>query len=385
MGRISRRTFTGLALAAATTRAQAAAPDRVIPLRLESNNLTVPVTLNGKGPFPFLMATGQLYALVSDDLAGEIGLQSRALPNVTGRTVGGAVSLHIYKADSMVLGGAWEMKNVELVARPFSSKEIFGAFPFLSIQMSTFDFEVPQMRVHNARVEPAAGSGKAAIIQLSGVRAIREPPKIRGQYGGQTLRLMIDTGHCGALTLFPDAVKRLNLWDRYPRTFTRTAKDEEGRVTELRHALGDPLEFAGQVVQRPLVTMMSPDKARADLVDYDGVIGMDVLRRFKVTFDPVKQNVWFAANSQLYEDFRYDRAGLDLDTEAEGLRVTQIDAGSPADRAGLRLGDLVVGVQSVSNADVRWLLTGKPGEVVTLDVSRAGARRDYALTLEERL
>lgn len=385
MKRISRRTFTGLTLAAATTRAQAAAPDHVVPLKLEGGALTVPVTLNGKGPFPFLMATGHLYAIVSEDLARDVGLQSRALPNVTGRTVGGAVSLHIYKADSMVLGEAWEMKNVELIARPISSDEIFGAFPFLSIQMSTFDFEVPEMRVHRARVGPAPGSGKTAIIQLSGVRAIREPPMIRGQYGGQTLRLMVNTGHSGGLTLYPDAVKRLNLWDRYPRMFTRTQEDEEGRVTELRYALGDPLEFAGQVLQRPLVTMMSPDKARADLVDQDGVIGLDLLRRFKITFDPVRQNVWFAANSRLHDDFRYDRAGLDLDTEAEGLRVARVDPGSPAERAGLRPGDVVLGVRNDPDADVRWRLTGKPGEVVTLDVSRAGVRRDYAVTLEERL
>lgn len=300
---IDRRTFTGLTLAALASPAHAAPGDRVIPLNLDGGVPIVPVTLNGKGPYPFAIATGQLFAVIRDDLAKELDLQSRAAPPMPMYTVRGRVPLQLYKADTFNLGGVWPMRNVEMMSRPMS-QSVAGIFPFLSIQMSTFDFEAREMRAHRARVQPPPGATKHAIIQLEGVRAIREAPKIRAQYGGRTLQLLVNTGSSTGLTLYPDAVRRLGLWDRYPQTGASTAEDRDGRMMDMREALGDPFELGGHVFERPLVTMMSPDMAREDWIDMDGVIGMEILRRFTITFDPVKQNVWFAPNSRVDEPFQ---------------------------------------------------------------------------------
>lgn len=295
MQAIDRRTFTGLTLAALASPAHAAA-DRVIPFTLSEGVPTAPVTLNGKGPYPFVISTGNLFASVSQDLARELGLSSRAAPtSMQMYTVRGRTTLQLYEADTFNLGGVWPMRNVEMMAGQMSG--VFGIFPFLSIQMSSFDFETREMRAHSGRVQPPAGATKHAIIQLSGVRAIREPPKIRVQYGGKTVQLIVETGNSGAVTLYPDAVKRLGIWDRYPQP----GGDLSGAR---RVVLGDRLELGGQRFERPLVTMMSPADAGDDRVDMDGVIGMEILRRFRITFDPVKQNVWFAPNSRVHEPFQ---------------------------------------------------------------------------------
>lgn len=294
---IDRRTFTGLTLAALASPAQAAA-DRVIPLTPMGSMPTVPVMLNGKGPYPFLISTGSLFAAVSHDLARELGLSSRATPaSMQMHTVRGPTALQLYKADTFNLGGVWPMRNVEMMAGQMSG--VFGVFPFLSIQMSSFDFDAREMRAHRGRVQPPPGATKHAIIQLSGVRAIREPPKIRAQYGGKTLQLIVDTGSTGGLTLYPDAVKRLGIWDRY--SHEGESADDDGVAS--RSVLGDPLELGGQRFEGPLVTMMSPADAGDDRVDLDGIIGMEILRRFRITFDPVKQNVWFLGNGHVAEPF----------------------------------------------------------------------------------
>jgi aminopeptidase YwaD len=75
-------------------------------------------------------------------------------------------------------------------------------------------------------------------------------------------------------------------------------------------------------------------------------------------------------------------------TGIEGLRVSGVRAGSPADRAGMLAGDIVVdfdgtavtNLQSYSNA----LNAKKPGDTVTITVMRRGKRTELKATLTKR-
>ena len=69
--------------------------------------------------------------------------------------------------------------------------------------------------------------------------------------------------------------------------------------------------------------------------------------------------------------------------------VTGVEASSPAARAGLRAGDVLLGLdgQPVTGADdlIRLLSGDKIGQVVELDLLRKGERQQLSLTPEERL
>lgn len=386
MDRINRRAFTGLALAAAAVgRAQAAAPDRVIPLRMDDNRLTVPVTINGGGPYRFLVSTASQFAIIDSNLARGFGLRGSAIPPVDLITTRGGIAEELFKAKSLKVGGVWDLKDLELLGRPFpAGSDIQGIFPFVSLGMSTFDFETPELRVHMARVTPPAGATKAFLVQWSG--RVREPPIVRVDLGGHTLRLLLDTGSDEAVYLYPDAVKRMGLWDRYPKSFTRRHIDTERRGYATRTVRGETLTFAGRTFERPVIRMMDPALAGKDKVNDDGIAGMDLLRRFRITFDPVKQSVWFSPNSRIYDDYSYDRAGIDTEGEDGGVRVTQVDPGSPAEKAGVRLDDLIVGVAGQSQVvNIPALLSGAPGQAVLLRIERKGVRVEAPLVLEERL
>jgi carboxyl-terminal processing protease len=71
-----------------------------------------------------------------------------------------------------------------------------------------------------------------------------------------------------------------------------------------------------------------------------------------------------------------------------GFDVASVAQGSPADHAGLQVGDRVVAVDGmpvaeIPLADVRALLRGAPGTQHVLTVAHAGVRSDVALTLED--
>ena len=74
-------------------------------------------------------------------------------------------------------------------------------------------------------------------------------------------------------------------------------------------------------------------------------------------------------------------------TRSEGALVSDVSANSPAERAGLKAGDIVTKVDGQAIADSRalQLMIGemKPGQTVHLSVMRDGAERDYPVTLGE--
>jgi serine protease Do len=78
------------------------------------------------------------------------------------------------------------------------------------------------------------------------------------------------------------------------------------------------------------------------------------------------------------------------ENKAKGAVVQEIFDGSPADRDGLRSGDLIVGVNDREIADVQALLDAsrdlKPGDKVRIVVRRAGEKekKEVAVTLAPR-
>ncbi len=67
--------------------------------------------------------------------------------------------------------------------------------------------------------------------------------------------------------------------------------------------------------------------------------------------------------------------GGDFDAQPDGFPVTSVTAGSPAERAGLRPGDLVLTVNEKTGRDAQWELRSPPvGQEIRLVVDRQGAR-----------
>jgi S1-C subfamily serine protease len=75
------------------------------------------------------------------------------------------------------------------------------------------------------------------------------------------------------------------------------------------------------------------------------------------------------------------------DTAAQGVGVVTVTGGGPADRAGLKAGDVITSVGAQETPDTtalaQALAAASPGDKVTLTVSRDGENRDVQVTLGE--
>src|SRR5690242_737792 len=74
-------------------------------------------------------------------------------------------------------------------------------------------------------------------------------------------------------------------------------------------------------------------------------------------------------------------------TAAQGVGVVTVTGGGPADRAGLRAGDVITRVGAQETADTtalsQALAAASPGDQVTVTVTRDGEQRDVQVTLGE--
>ncbi len=79
---------------------------------------------------------------------------------------------------------------------------------------------------------------------------------------------------------------------------------------------------------------------------------------------------------------------LKLDAGTKGARVERVQAGGPAEKAGIKADDVIVAVDDVlvaGEASVReWLGDRKPGDRVKLGVLREGKRQTIEVALGER-
>ena len=82
-------------------------------------------------------------------------------------------------------------------------------------------------------------------------------------------------------------------------------------------------------------------------------------------------------------------ANVDTGTDNHGAQVVGVPAGTPAAAAGLRKGDLVVGVNGKPVTDGIGLIVAirshQPGETITLTVNRGGRRQDIRITLDAKV
>ena len=166
---------------------------------------------------------------------------------------------------------------------------------------------------------------------------------------------LVDTGVRMALLIngpFADRNELLLAEKRVPRTsvgwgINGETKGDICRVHDVELG-GFHLKDVMSVVSRDDVVLEQDDPLA-------GIIGADLLRRFRVTLDYPHKQMILEATPETYARFVYDKSGLFLLGEGDDyrdIRVKSIIAGSPAEDAGVRGGDRLV---SIDGKNVRRL------------------------------
>jgi 2-alkenal reductase len=144
-----------------------------------------------------------------------------------------------------------------------------------------------------------------------------------------------------------------------------------------------------------------PGNSGGPLLNAEGeVIGINVAKAYNQSMGSVSDEGFnFAIESNaakeivdaIIADGNYDRAYLGIWGQASqhGVEIASLEAGGPAEQAGLQVGDVVTGVAGVDGDDSNEaldtvLFDRNPGDVVSLEILRNGQQMTLDVTLGER-
>jgi predicted metalloprotease with PDZ domain len=106
-----------------------------------------------------------------------------------------------------------------------------------------------------------------------------------------------------------------------------------------------------------------------------GLIGNDLLRRFNMIINYPQHEIHLTPNSHFHDLFDYSYTGMTMYYLDGQIYADDIIKGSPADKAGIKNGDMIVAIDTnfSNNIEIYKNLLQRTGEKKSLLIMRNGA------------
>jgi S1-C subfamily serine protease len=118
-----------------------------------------------------------------------------------------------------------------------------------------------------------------------------------------------------------------------------------------------------------------------------GILGNDLLRRFNVILNYEKRDIYIMPNSHFREPFDYSYSGIELYNINGQIIIGDVADGSPAEKAGVKEGDVVVGINKVFTQNLSQYKTAlqAAGQKIKLILRRDGELREVEFKVKSIL
>ena len=225
----------------------------------------------------------------------------------------------------------------------------------------TVDFDERTLTLTDpALFHPPAG---AAELALDNVLKSREPVVTARVIvgGGRAVdgRFLIDEPHPDSLLFATPFVREHDLLAASriltPRPLPGTATGVGGQF-DLEIGRVEALQLGPFSLARPTAAYATNARGGAFArTDIAGIIGGEVLRRFRMTLDFAHGRMFLERGKQYAEPFEADASGMKVKSVPESFRrfaVTEVAPGTPAAEAGVQVGDRLLAIDG--RADAEW-------------------------------
>ena len=347
------------------------------------NTIVVPVSIDGHS-LSFVLDSGGT-TLLTAATAARLGLRSEGQFEASGMS-GNTVSVGFVRARQLIIGSAVVLSDQLLHVLPMPGASdvlgapvdgILGAEVFRRLVLR-IDYELEAITLLRQPAKPEPDWGERLPLTF-----LAHIPCVDGVLDGQAKKFLLDTGNSGAVLLHarPDAAPRDGA------SAATTIGWGVGGAIAGRLARGRCLKLGGVEIEAPALRMLEDDNRSMLGSGVAGNVGGAVLSRFLVTFDYAASAVWLAPNTRLGAPFHVDRSGVRIHANNDGFEVVAVMAGSPADNAGLRVGDVLVTVDGVParaialHAQRRAWQETPVGTRVAVRVNRSGTLFDAEVVL----
>lgn len=319
------------------------------------HNLTViQMRIDGKGPFNFILDTG-VGPLIITDSALVASLHSGGFPSfrMRGRGVGPELEAYVINNLRVELGrhGRGMLSAVLLKNDPFGLSSyvgmpvhgLIGSDFFRSYQVR-IDYAAKRLRFYSPQAK-FRKRGTRIVLTL-----IKDKPYIPVVFrqAGRTdsLLLLVDSGAGHAISLdlkeadqhlFPDKTIPANLGMGLGGPIS-------GQIGRFPEVLVRDFRFRNIIAAYP---HYNDQQLHLIMTENPGSIGGELLKRFTVTFDYSRKEMYLRKNKNFREPFEHDMSGMEIYRPNEGEKrffISRIEPGSPAEKAGFRVDDEILSI-----------------------------------------
>jgi hypothetical protein len=342
----------------------------------EGGQIYLPIKLNGHDTVA-LLDNGASSSFIDQAYAASLGLVPQGVFPVQSATGVGTSGL-IGGVD--IQTGGLTLKNLTVQAMDLGPMARFGGHPLpVILGDEIFNELIVDLDFANHRVafrDPSQFTPPPGAVVLPLIRngASRLTPV--AVEGREPAQFDVDLGAAGVVDIAPAyVVEQRLLEDRVVSDLNGWGIGgvRRGLLTTLRQVDFAGVRFTGAPAAFPQTW---PGAAYSSQVQ--GVLGIGILSRFRLIIDYPHDRLYAvaypnAATAPFDRPFPKDRLGLQTVRQGADYAVTAVAPGSPADRAGFRIGDLVVSINGRP-------LSGMPAESWgALGAGPAGAQVEFAV------
>lgn len=321
------------------------------------NLIIIPLTINGRGPYNFVLDTGIGIMLITDpSLTDSLELKNLRTLRITG--FGEGEELSAYVTPSLYIGignndiigelSAAILKEDSFNLSSYTGTPVHGLIghEFFNSFIVKLNYSVNTIKLYSQRVSYVPRRGHKIPITIED----RKPyltASISIKPGTNTsAKLIIDTGAGHPVSLETDSGLPYKVPE--PNIRANLGVGLNGIING--HIARIPSLEIGKYKFKNVITAFPDYKDAAgkfSSINRNGNIGNSILRRFNVVFDYNNSCMYLKPNSRFREAFEHDMSGLELAWAGRGydqLFIARIEEGSAADDAGLQENDEIIDI-----------------------------------------
>jgi hypothetical protein len=362
--------------------------------------------------FPFSLFTGGVILIrakyedfpdtlsfVLDTGSGGISMDSstcarlRLEPQASDKTIRGIAGIHNVKFlynKTLHLPGLnvdslnFHINDYDLLSSVYGEKVdgIIG-FSFLSRYIVKIDYDSSRVYVYSKGSFKYPKGGYLLRPVLSSIPIQTARVKDATEVNS---RFYFDTGAGLCLLLSSDFVGDSALLSSKRKPFLTQAEGLGGkasmRVTAIKELKFGPYRFHN------VPTYIFDDDYNVTSYPYlGGLLGNDILRRFNVILNYERKDIYMVPNSHYRDSFDYSYTGLGFYWVDGEVRVEDVMKDSPADKAGFKPDDIILGVNNNFSKNIQAYknIFQNTGEKIRVVVNRNGVLEQLSLRVKSIL
>lgn len=365
------------------------------------NLIIIPIYINGKGPFNFLLDTGVDPLIITDvSLIDSLNIKDVRPVKINGVGPGKEISA-LYSIDPTINVGEATMYNMPTV---ILKEDVFNLSGYLGVKISGligfyfFNSFIVKINYYTDRVSFRLPETKGRIRgEKLDLEILENKPYINTlltspNLGEIPVKLIIDCGasHALSLEMFKDNLFPIPTPSIPGNLGVGLSGEISGDISRV-----NSIKLGTYTIKNVLTNFPNYNEvaAKTKQKGRNGNLGADILKNFHVTFDYGNRAMYLKKNNYFGTPFEHDMSGMEIYVQNDGFQrfiISRIEVGSQADKAGFKVSDEILSVnfkstESYTLDELTSLLKSDRGRTVLIEIVRNKSILIKLLTLKSRI